>query len=64
MTRPLKFRDQFGIRLSRLPVMRVSRALPFLKVPIDSFPVSEVERKYAVYVFEGQGRVAFNHALY
>jgi len=62
MARPLQFRNQFGIRPPRLPVLRLRRVLPVHKVRVDLFLVPELERQRTMYLFEGQGRIAFNHA--
>lgn len=44
-------------------MLRVSRALPFRKVRVDLLLVPKVECQRTVDLFEGQDRIAVNHAL-
>jgi len=63
IARPLELRNQFGVGLSRLPVLNLSGALSFGEVRIDFFLVREVKCKSSVHLLECQGRIALDHAL-
>jgi len=42
MARPLQFRNQLSVRLSRLLVLQLSRELPFRQVRIDLILVPQI----------------------
>ena len=55
--------DKIGVRLPRLPVLRLRGALPFDQVGVDLFPVPKVKRQGAIHLLQRQVRLALDDAL-
>src|SRR5580700_1924263 len=63
MPRPLQLGTKFGVRLPRLPMLRLRRALPVGEIGVDFFLVREVKCKSAVHLIERQCRITLDHAF-
>lgn len=63
MARPLEFRNQLRIRLSRLLVFGFRPALTLGQMGIDLCLISQIERERPMHLFKRQCQVRLDHAL-
>ncbi len=60
---PLKLRNQFSVRLSRLLMLGFGGAMPYGKVCINLSLVPQVKSKRSMHLLERQCRIALDHTL-